>query len=290
MPWGKDPHDPTSQIGVVRAVRAGDGSIAVAWDWRPFLDDDPVFNLDIDSRREIVELRLLHGTGSAPAFVPPVPFGEKLSDRLDPEGWYKIFDDLDEDREHFFSIYGKEKSGQWTGPWTVRGHVDWGSGTNLVPSLPASGDSWTINIVTSDASLLPAGPDIEDGVTAAVYSYDPAGLEDMGFIESATIAPPIAVTVTTAGTISFYPLRYAWDGTADGYDILMNSRFTKDETGAVHKSIAADGDISFTPDEARRLISRMALLGGWRILIEASNSGAFTVSNPPAFSFNYWWN
>ncbi len=288
MPWGRDPFDPTSQIGVVRAARAGDGAIAVAWDWRPFLDDDPVFNLDIDSRREIVELRLLHGTGSAPAFVPPVPFGEELSDRLDPEGWYKIFDDLNEDREHFFSIYGQEKSGQWTGPWTVRGHVDWGSGTTSV-NLPASGDSWTINISTSDTSVLPAGTLIEDGVWAAVYSYDPSGLENMGFIESATIAP-ITATVTTAGTISFYPLRYDWDGTTDGYDILMNSRFTKDETGAVHKSITATGPISFTPAEARRLVSRMALLGSWRILIVASNSGAVTISGPPEFDFFYWWN
>jgi hypothetical protein len=160
-----------------------------------------------------------------------------------------------------------------------------------VPSLPASGDSWTINIVTSDASLLPAGPDIEDGVWAAVYSYDPSGLEDMGFIESAS-GFSIPVTAPVTGTISFYPLRYAWDGAAPGaYEILMNSRFTKDETGAVHKPITnLTTSITLSPDEVKRLVSRMALLGSWRILVEASNMGKVSTFNPPAFSFNYWWN
>lgn len=288
MPWGKSQFDPSSQIGAMRAVRAGGGEIAVAWDWRPFLDGDPVFGIDIDPKREIVELRLLHGTGSPPVFSPPLPFTDALTDRLDPDGWYEVFDDLKEDREHYFSIYGKEKSGQWVGPWTVSRHVDWDGGTESPVLSPVT--SWAIDIA---GQTVPggAGTIVTDGTWAAVYVYDPMGYDNMGFVESALGTTISALTATAAGTISFYPLRFAWDGAVDGYDILMNSRFTRDETGAVHKTIAdLDTAVSLEPAEVKRLVMRMALLGSWRMLVEATNGGSASTFSGPVLDFTYWWN
>jgi hypothetical protein len=288
MPWGKAARDPSSQIGVVRTVNVGDNSIALAWDWRPFLSGDLIIEgTSINSNREIVELRIMHGVGSPPALVPPLPFGEAFQDRLDPSGWYKVFDDLQDDSEHYFSIYGKEKSGEWVGPWTVSRDVGWSDG--LQSGNITWTESWNVNIGMN--TVVSTAGSIVDSTSAVVFRYDSGASGDAGFIDSAQSVLIAGLSAVTTGIISFYPLRWDWDpADANSYATLMETAFTKDDVGAIHKQLTGgDTQIELTEGEVRRLLNRMVLFSNGYLYIEASNGGSVNTFNPPgSFNFQYW--
>jgi hypothetical protein len=285
MPWGKSPADPTSQVGVVRAVRAGDSSMVVVWDWRPFLKGDPVFaGLDFDEKREIEELRILHGTGSPPAFSLPMPWEERYINRTDPEGWFMVFENLKEDREHYFSIYGKEKSGQWVGPWTVSRHMDGGVQTGSISQSYNDAESFSISFDKEDI-FIPAGPfppgppyNVDSlaypTISAVVLWFDHhfGG----GFITSATATISCTTTFLPA-TITIWPLRHRWDGNVDEISRLYNT-LVLDDVGKIVLDVI-DG-VNPIPDESARLLfGRMALLGAGACYVEADPGFALTINS-----------
>lgn len=293
MPWGKNPRDPTSQIGVVRAVNVGDNSVALAWDWRPFLSGDPIIGgTTIDPNRKIEELQIMHGVGSPPAFVPPLPLGEAFTDRTDPSGWYKTFEDLQDDREHYFSIYGREESGEWVGPWTVSRNVE----RRDVPQpgniyFDTSHQQWTIAGGVSNNS---GNPVVVNETTSAVIEFSGAVSGDIGFVAQGYAATlSMGVTTGNSGTVGFYPLRWQWNDSLN-LTLLVGSGFTIDKLGGVQKSFSdtdSDGlvDIVLEAGETKLLTSRMALFGNSLIFIEASDGGDILSIDPVNIDFSYWW-
>lgn len=279
MPWGKSSRDPSSQIGVVRAVNVGDNSIALAWDWRPFFFGDP--------NREIVELRIMHGPGSPPAFIPPLPFGEAYTDRLAPAGWFKIVEDLQNDREYYFSIYGKEKSGEWVGPWTVSLNTGRSDGpVTSGPWDPIGG--WEIDNVNGSVGPIVNGLDADH---ARVYQYDTARFGEVGFVDSAQSVDITGFTLESAGTIVFYPLRWNWDpGAADSYETLMDTPLTRDDAGAVYKTLlGGETGITLLPEEVRKILNRMRMFDNGLLYIEATGGAGVGSFSPPEFSeITYW--
>jgi hypothetical protein len=302
MPWGKSANDPTSQIGIVRAVNAGDGKIAVAWDWRPFLKDDPLFgSADIDSKRKIVELRVLHGVNSPPIFSPPLPFGDAITDRLDPDGWYMVFEDLKEDREHYFSVYGKEESGQWVGPWTSVSNSQW---AEYVPSVSFGYDPVrSYAIPYDDTGAVPVATTTPTPVLApASYTASGAGMDPAwaalivfdnygndGFIDEATLAINIS-TFAAAGSLKISALRFPWEyNTAESNMPALLNNFTIDDVGSVIVPITVGGTVPLSSVQQKLLVSRMALFGSWMILIQPVG-GVDVIMDTFQISFSFWRN
>lgn len=284
--WQRSSRDPKAQLGTVHLLPSGGSSLAFAWDWRPFLSGDPAVGGEIlDGESEIVELRVLHGTGSPPTFTPPLPFGDLVQDRLDPDGWYAVYDDLDEDREHYFSLYAREKGGAWIGPKTLSSSHPYSEGPQNGSFLSTSG--WSVTD-TAGASVASGSAVVND--TSGLFLSFSDSLEGwQRYLESSSISS-ISITVNSGGRLEIYPVRFDLDPTTE-FQFLRSSRLPLDETAMLTKEIAiGDSAVSISAEETEQLLRRMLFFQVHAVYLRAEDGLDITALVFPSFNFSYRFN
>jgi len=116
-PLGRNnPFDNEAQIGRFAAVISGQDSIITAWDWR-----NPPSG--IDDSRKIDKIRIVHSENDPPTSKYPLN-PNNVKEYTSNSEWKAEWDNLRNDREHYFALYAHEKGGVWLAPKRVSRNFD----------------------------------------------------------------------------------------------------------------------------------------------------------------------
>ena len=130
-PLGRNnPYDDEAQIGRFNATVSGSDSIVTSWDWRDALPE-------IDDKRIIDKIRIVHSEGSRPASKYPIN-PEEVQEYTSNIEWQFNWTGLTQDREHYFALYAHEKGGMWLAPKYTEKYLDSFPQENFVTLWPNS--------------------------------------------------------------------------------------------------------------------------------------------------------
>lgn len=94
----------------------GNGEIFVAWNW---LDQEKAYRDNAQLKPEWDKIVVKHRKSGFPTSRIG---GIEIS--MDSSQWYKVFSDLDYDRDHHFALWPHEKGGAWLAPLYNVGYVE----------------------------------------------------------------------------------------------------------------------------------------------------------------------
>lgn len=108
-PLGRNnPFDDEAQIGRFAVAASGPDSVVTVWDWR-----NPPSG--IDKSRIIDKIRIVYSESDPPLSKYPINPDNVIEFTSNSDFSYE-WENLNEDRDHYFALYAHEKGGMWLAP------------------------------------------------------------------------------------------------------------------------------------------------------------------------------
>ncbi len=174
LPLGRDNlSDDGAQINAFGGNYAGNDSVELLWNWRPFTGTDP--------SREIVKVRIVHKENDPPSSMYPL---DKDNVQEFTTGESMIWGNLKEYNDHYFALYRMEKSGTWLSPLYSKVHIE-GAGY-IEYQMP--GTQYMFVDMVPGSTVQSNSPPLDQYYRGFV-SFDPAPVNEdsYGAVEDATL-------------------------------------------------------------------------------------------------------
>lgn len=235
-PYGRNnPLDDGAQISGFNAVVSGTDRILTTWNWRGSVSG-------IDDSRIIDKIRIVHSENNPPVSKYPLnPDNVQVFES--PSSFKCSWDNLNNDKDHYFALYAREAGGLWLSPEIASERIE------------SSGNLETFNVGYSDLYVdTSAGNNTVNAASLPITGLPPANIgffrfdilgdRSYGAVLEAGIT---SWTIATAGDIIILPVRNKIEDGMFWGDISDSVNYDYDH--AKYVSITAIADVVDISDQ-----------------------------------------